>query len=101
MRFNQYTGKLTGKKMITHFFRNMTLFNRTKLCDIITKKTRAHVVVLTRAPRVCRTGLKSKVAVAQEATSFGGLEDKIPLNAVECEPVPTWVLNPNASEASY
>ena len=26
---------------------------------------------------------------------------KIPLNAVEREPVPTSVLNPNASEASY
>ena len=26
---------------------------------------------------------------------------KIPLNAIECEPVPTRVLNPNASEASY
>ena len=26
---------------------------------------------------------------------------KIPLNAVEREPVPTRVLNPNASEASY
>ena len=27
--------------------------------------------------------------------------EKIPLNAVEREPVPTRVLNPNASEASY
>ena len=27
--------------------------------------------------------------------------EEIPLNAVECEPVPTRVLNPNASEASY
>ena len=28
-------------------------------------------------------------------------QEKIPLNAVEREPVPTRVLNPNASEASY
>ena len=27
--------------------------------------------------------------------------EKIPLNAVEREPVPTSVLNPNVSEASY
>ena len=30
-----------------------------------------------------------------------GYPDKIPLNAVEREPVETRVLNPNASEASY
>ena len=29
------------------------------------------------------------------------LPEKIPLNVVEREPVPTRVLNPNASEASY
>ena len=28
-------------------------------------------------------------------------QKKIPLNAIEREPVPTRVLNPNASEASY
>ena len=27
--------------------------------------------------------------------------EKLPLNAVECEPVPTRVFNPNASEGSY
>ena len=34
-------------------------------------------------------------------SSLIGYPDEIPLNAVEPEPVPTGVLNPNASEANY